>query len=198
MKNTLSLSIVLLLSLFLYSCGPTVETVNTSDKKLSQYKSFAYLPNSNFDNLDMGYDDKTVGESVINQVNMNLKKAGYELDRENPDLLVLINTKTSTGVTKDADPIYATYPYNVSSPVSPYYDPYYYNYYFGYGDVVGYDVNYDRYKDGTLIVDLVDRKTKEVIWSGAATDEIYMNNESKAISQYVDDLFKDFPTVADY
>ncbi|MAQ75780.1 MAG: hypothetical protein CL613_05550, partial [Aquimarina sp.] len=99
---------------------------------------------------------------------------------------------------KDADPVYATYPYNVSSPVSPYYDPYYYNYYFGYGDVVGYDVNYDRYKDGTLIVDLVDRKTKEVIWSGAATDEIYMNNESKAISQYVDDLFKDFPTVADY
>ncbi|RZS93457.1 DUF4136 domain-containing protein [Aquimarina brevivitae] len=197
--KTKIISVTAIFSILLtIACGPTVETVKTTDKSLDKYQSFAYLPNSNFENSDIGYDDPSVGISVINAVNQQMQKAGYELDREKPDLLVLIRTKVSVDVVKDTEPVYATYPYTYRSPVSPLYDPYYYNYYFGYGNTIGYTTDTDKYKDGTLIVDLVDRKTKKVVWSGAASDEIYQLQESKAIAEYVDDLFEDFPTVAGY
>ncbi|MHA7057621.1 DUF4136 domain-containing protein [Aquimarina sp. M1] len=185
-------------SIFILSCGPAVQTVNKSDKNLKKYNSFAYLPNSNVGAKNLGYDDETIGMSVIKSVNENMKKSGYVLDRDNPDLLVLIRTKTDVEKVTDTDPVYATYPYTSSIPVSPYYEPYYYNTYNQYNKIIGYDTDVYKYKEGTLMVDLVDRKTKEIVWRGTASDEIYSNNNSKAISQYVDDIFEEFPTVAGY
>ncbi|WP_378172172.1 DUF4136 domain-containing protein [Aquimarina sp. SS2-1] len=189
----------LLFSLIVFSsCGPTVQTVNKSNKQLKNYETFAYLPNSNVGGKNLGYDDQTVGKSVIESINNNMMKAGYTLDRDNPDLLVLIRTKTDTETITDTDPVYATYPYTSSIPINPYYEPYYYNTYYQYNEIIGYDTDVYKYKEGTLIMDLVDRKTKKVVWRGTASDQIYSNNDSRAIAQYVDDIFEEFPTVAGY
>ncbi|MBQ0732794.1 DUF4136 domain-containing protein [Aquimarina celericrescens] len=199
MKTKHLLFLTGLLVFTLFGCGPAVQTVKMSDEDLSKYSTFAYLPNSNFDDSNIGYNDKTVGSKVIERVNSNLSKAGYTLDRENPDLLVLIRTKTDTETETYTDPIYATYPYADLTPaVSPYYDPFYYTNYYDYNQIVGYETDVYKYKEGTLIVDLVDRKSKKVIWRGTASDQIYKDNNSKAISTYVDDIFDQFPNVAGY
>ncbi len=180
------------------SCGPKVTTTKTSDVDLSQYETFAYLPNGNFEDPSKGYEDSNVGEAVINDVNQSMKELGYDLERNQPDLLVLIGTKTETDVEKETEPVYATYPnyYGVGYRVGTYYDPYYYYGYNAYNKVVGYNVDYDKIQSGTLMLSLVDRKTNNVVWRGTASNFIGGERDSQAISDFVDDLFAEFPANA--
>ena len=189
------LGVALVMAVMLISCGPKVTTTKMTDKDLDNYETFAYLPNGNFDDPSKGYDDPNVGKSVVNEVNAKMKDLGYELERNEPDLLVLLATKTDTDVEREMDPVYATYPsyYNTTYPVGPYYDPYYYYGYTGYSDLVGYDVDYERYETGTLLLSLVDRKTREVIWRGTASNFVGGQRTSQAISDFVDDIFAEFP-----
>ena len=187
---------IVMFVLLMVSCGPMVDTTKVSDVNLSSYKTFAYLPNSSINDKDLGYDDKTVGSEVVANVNRNLKDAGFTLDRENPDLLVLISTKTDVDTETVQEPVYASYPYaGTPAVVNPYYDPFYYTYYDSYNGVVGYDTETYKVKEGTLMVDLVDRKTKKVIWRGTASDEIYQANNSEVIAGYVDDIFDELPKI---
>lgn len=183
----------------LAACGPKVTTSKTSDADLSKYETFSYLPNGNFEDPSKGYDDPNVGETVINEVNASMKELGYDIERNQPDLLVLIGTKTDTDVEKVSDPVYATYPnnYGAGYPVGSYYNSYYYRGYSGYNDVVGYDTDYERIESGTLMLSLVDRETRNVIWRGTASNFVGGERDAAAISDFVDDLFDEFPTTAD-
>ncbi|MGC1514547.1 MAG: DUF4136 domain-containing protein [Maribacter sp.] len=196
MKMLKNVSFMLLASLLFMSCGPKVSTTKTANVDLKTYKTFAYLPNGNFDNPDMGYSDESVGEVVINEVNGQMKALGYTLNKNQPDLLVLLNTKTNRETEVYKDPVYATYPryYATTYPVSAYYAPYSYNGYSSYTELVGYDRDYETYEEGTLLLSLVDRKTKNVVWKGNATDFIGGQKDSNAIAAFVDDIFEEFPT----
>lgn len=180
---------------FLAGCGPNVKTTKTTDTDLSNYETFAYLPNGNFEDPAKGYDDPSVGESVINEVNASMKELGYELERNQPDLLVLIGTKTDTDLERETDPVYATYPnyYGSAYAVGSYYDPYYYHGYNAYNNVIGYDVDYDKQESGTLMLSLVDQANRNVVWRGTASDFVGGERDSRAISDFVDDLFAEFP-----
>lgn len=182
--------------ILLIGCGPKVTTTKPSDVDLSNYETFSYLPNGNFEDPSKGYDDANVGEMVINEVNQSMKELGYEMDRNQPDLLLLIGTKTDTNIERETDPVYATYPnyYGAGYGVGPYYDPYYYYGYNTYNDLVGYDVDYNRIESGTLMLSLVDRKSKKVVWRGTASDFVGGERDAQAISDFVDDLFAEFPT----
>ena len=193
MKKTTLLLLTVIISFL--ACGPKVTTDKMGRADLSSYDTFAYLPNSNFDAYEKFETDNNVGMSVIESVNQNMKNQGYSLDRSSPDLLVLLTTSTDMEKTITADPVYATYPayYNRSYAVSPYYQNYYYNNYYDYTELVGYNTNLNRYKEGMLVLRLVDTETKQVVWEGKASDQIFRQNESMAISEFVDDMFDEFP-----
>jgi len=185
----------LLVAVILISCGPRVTTNKLSEKDLSTYETFAYLPNSNFDDLEKFENDEDVGASIIQNVNRNMKKQGYELERNNPDLLVLLNTSTDIEKTVSNEPIYARYPnyYGTAYTVSPYYQNNYYYDYGGYDNIIGYETNLNRYQEGSLILTLVGSKSKNIVWEGVASDLIFRQNESRAIAKFVDDMFDEFP-----
>ncbi len=193
MKN----GIIYVALLVIMSCGPKVTTEKMSSKDLGSFETFAYLPNSNFDEFNKFEDDNTVGLQVIDNINQNMKKQGYDIDRDNPDLLVLLSTMTDVEKTVTREPVYARYPryYNSGYAVSPYYQNYYYYDYNTFNNVVGYETDVNKYKEGTLVLNLVDSATKNVIWKGTASDLIFKQNESKAISKFVDDMFEKFPKV---
>lgn len=195
MKLSIITTIGLVMTLLL-GCGPKVTTTKTSEVDLSKYETFSYLPNGNFEDPSKGYDDPSVGEVVINEVNESMKNLGYEIDRDQPDLLVLIGTKTDTDIQTETDPIYATYPnyYSAAYPVGLYYDPYYYRGYNMYNNLIGYDIDYDTYESGTLMLSLVDRKTRNVVWRGTASNFVGGERDAEAISDFVDDLFAEYPT----
>jgi hypothetical protein len=178
-------------------CGPTLTTTKMTNKDLGNFKTFAYLPNTNFevpDQLD-GQQDR-VAQSVITAMNKNMQQLGYSMDRKKPDLLVLLTTKFDKELMRDIDAVYASYPYRTAYPVSPYYDNYYYWDYDRYTDIVGYDIDYSSYKVGTLIVDIINRKTKKRIWTGTAEEAIYQNDTSDAVTEYVDAIFDEYPSTA--
>jgi hypothetical protein len=185
-----------LLALALMACGPRVSTVKVTDKDLSSYTTFAYLPNSNFDDYVKFETDNSVGMAVIENVNRNMQQVGYKMDRNNPDLAVLLSTTTDIEKTVFTDPVFATYPryYDRRYAVSPYYQNYYYYNYTGFNKVVGFETDVDRYKEGTLLLYLIDSKSKEVVWKGTASELIFQQSESQAISKFVDDMFDKFPT----
>jgi hypothetical protein len=53
----------------------------------------------------------------------------------------------------------------------------------------------DTYEVGTLIVDLFDRSTKQVVWRGSAVDTVSDKAEknTKHLNKAVEKMFKDFP-----
>lgn len=193
MKTTKTIFLLSVL-VSLFSCGPRVTTTNPAGTNLSNYKTFAYLPNSNAEVEGMSYNDENINKGIIDAVRTNLKRNGFELERNNPDLLVLISTATDREVSTTTDPVYATYPYSRGvTSVRPYYGSNYYYGYGGYNSVVGYDTDTYAYKEGTLVVNLIDRKTKNTVWKGVSTDAIYDQTSQDAIRKMVDDIFAKFP-----
>ncbi len=183
-----------LLMLVLISCGPKVSTVKPMDRDLSKYDTFAYLPNTNEEVPERSYNDEEVNTFILESINKNLREEGYQLDREDPDLLVLVSTKIDTELAVDTDPIYTTYPYTAGiGTIPPYYEPYYYPGYNNYVNIVGYDTDTYAYEEGTLIVQLVDSDTKNTVWKGVATDPIFEENSLTAIQDMVDDIFEEYP-----
>jgi len=66
----------------------------------------------------------------------------------------------------------------------------------GYGDSFGDATTTEHdYKDGTLVVDLFDAKTKQLIWRGSAEDMLSDKPEKneKNLEKGVTKMFKDFP-----
>lgn len=184
----------LMIFLLACACGPTVQTSKTAEVDLSAYDSFAYLPNSNVDMPGKAYADEDVNQMILNTINSQMREEGYTVDRDNPDLLVLLSVSTDTETTTSTNPVYIRYPYTAypNAGITPYYNGVYYNEYAGY-NVVGYDTNRYRYQEGTLIVDLIDRESKEIVWTGISTDGIYDTSETAKIRQMARAIFEKFP-----
>lgn len=194
MKILKTMMILLIVSTWI-GCGPRVTTTNPNDTDLDNYQTFAFLPNTNAEvNNSNSNSTEDVNTMVLNAINKNLKEEGYRLDRSQPDLLVLVSTKTDSELATDRDAAYATYPYTTGiTTVAPYYEPYYFYNYTGYSNIVGYDYDTYTYEQGTLVIRLVDRQTKDTVWKGVATDPIYNQTTKRAITQMVDDIFAEFP-----
>lgn len=192
----LKMTMIIMMVFTWVGCGPRVTTTNPDDTNVDNYQTFAFLPNTNAEVDNRSYNDEDVNTMVLNAINENLTDEGYRLDRSQPDLLVLVSTKTDSELATDRDAVYATYPYATGvTTVAPYYEPYYFYNYSGYSNIIGYDYDTYTYEQGTLVVRLVDRQTKETVWKGVATDPIYNETTRRAITQMVDDIFEEFPEV---
>jgi hypothetical protein len=66
---------------------------------------------------------------------------------------------------------------------------------FGGGGLGEATTTTDTYKIGTLVVDLFDTKTKQLLWRGSSSDTLSNNSEKniKNLDKGVEKLFKNFP-----
>ena len=190
--------LIILITASLYSCGPAVATVKTTDDNLNSYRSFSYLPNAALQ-MPNKSTSEGVNSIIIQSVNDNMIDAGYKLDRDNPDLLVLVSTKVNEETEVEKDPIYASYGYynRPGIRVNSYYNNYYYYGYTKYPTVVGYDTDTYNYKEGTLVIYLVDKETNETVWKGASSTSIYDSGNIEAMTQLVNAIFKEYPLMQD-
>lgn len=175
-------------------CGPRVSTEKMTNKDLSVYDTFAYLPNANITAPGLRMDSEDVSMAVVEAVNMNLRQEGYNLDRQNPDLLVLIETETDTEIGTTTDPVYATYPYTTGvGMVNPVYNNYYYGGYAGYNNIIGYDTDTYAYEEGTVVIRLVDRETRNTVWRGVASESLAGETDLQGIRDLVSAIFEEYP-----
>lgn len=186
-------SLSLIAGILFTSCGPKVDSDKKTSKSMSSYTSYAFLPNqdtiqtSNFNNAQ-------VNEIVIDEIRSNMQEKNYRLDRNQPDLLVYYHLMMDEENAVNANPIYTNYSYyRPGFYVGPYYRNYAYNNYFTIPRIAGANVQQIPYKEGTLVIDLIDRRTNEIVWRGRAEDVVEPNNLEDELRTYVNAIFDRLP-----
>lgn len=181
------LLLLLALPFILASCNVTKTTVDYDPAvDFTQYKTYAFLPwNKQSGELLTDKDKKRFREAT----SYELEKLGYKRIEGKADLavnlLLIIDQKTGTATYNDF--------YSSGPTVGYYYGPWGYNSPGGVS-VVGTMHSYD-YEEGTLIVDLLDVKKKQLAWQGIAKKTLKSNNkgDGTAINEVMAKLFAKFP-----
>ena len=142
------------------ACGPTLKVTSDFDKSINfqQYKTFALYQT---DSIHTAISQLNQAR-IFNSIKAEMVKKGFTENNENPDLLV-----NPVAIFKDR--------VSVSSNSNYYgYGGYYRPYYWGGGmGGSGYTTyNVDHYKDGSLIIDIVETANKKLVWQGTGNAEI--------------------------
>jgi hypothetical protein len=171
-------------------------TAGLNKTNLSQYHTFAWMPVVNLNKQkSTSADDSVAYIKIKTATTKALISKGLKLQDKNPDLLVSYSAVVGRGVKTT---YYYSYPYYGGFYPGFYggwgyggwgwgvgfgwgwggYRPYWgFPYYYGYPYYGGYygpaGVERYHYKEGTLIIDLVDRSTKKVIWRGFGVGDVH-------------------------
>lgn len=148
--------------LLMAACGPTLKVTSDYDRQANfqAYKTFAYY--------NPGGDKGSVSQlnrgRIENAIIAQMKAKGYvESDTASADLLVNPITVAKEGKSVTANTDYYGY--------GGFYRPYGWG--AGFGNVSS-TTNYtvDKYIDGSLIIDVVDRNKRALLWQGVGNSEI--------------------------
>ena len=173
MKNLKFLSIVLLTSIILVSCG-TVRVASDYDSEadFSKYKTFAFYK-SGIDKVEISDLDK---KRILKSLDIGLKAKGLERSNS-PDLLVTFETKSKERVYVNNYLPFRWHPFS-----------YYYPYSSGYSRV-----------QGTLYVSLIDSKNQQLVWQGKGVGVLneYSNNRDKMVDDFVVKILEKYPPKSD-
>ena len=162
------LSLIILIALS--SCS-TVRVNADYDKKVSftNYKSYAYLK-SGIDKAEISDLDK---KRILHSIDEVMLSKGFSKS-ENPDVLISIFTKERERVD-----VYQNYGFGWG-----------WNPYWG----MGYS-NVTTTPEGTLFIDIIDAKTKELVWQGEGSGYLTKNTEKKdaRIKEFVSKILEQYP-----
>lgn len=170
-SKALKIFSVLLITI-LTSCSSIV--VNSDYDKnatFDNYKTYAYMKN-NLDNIAVSDFDK---KRILNAIDEVMATKGFSKS-ENPDLILNVFTKERERVDV------------------------YQNYGFGWGWNPYWGMGMNRstistIPEGTLILDFVDSKTKQLIWQGQGTGYLTRNRDKKeaVIKDFVIKILAQYP-----
>lgn len=169
---------------FLFGCSPSIKISSDYDRAVdfSKYRSFAI-----FDLKDKSDAVSALNKDrILKAVKTELSKKGFTEVSNNPDLLVNIVTVLQEKASVTSNTNYYGY--------GGYYRPYAW----GAGMGSGYaNTTYDvyNYKDGSLIIDLVDSETNKLIWHGAGNSEIDkpLKNPDIQIPEFIAKILAKYP-----
>jgi len=168
-----------------------VSTKNKTDKDLALYKTYAFLPSSTITISEKPKKElNDVSERVIAEVNKSMQRAGYLLDLNLPELLVMLQANKVV-----PPPIYASYPYATVLPMSPFYAPYSYAGYAQYTKINNHKNGGTELLKGSLSVLIIERRSKNILWEGTASESIFNVNSDSEIIEYIQLIFEAYPTI---
>jgi hypothetical protein len=193
MKRSIYLALTALVLSGLSACTSyDYYTAAINKTNLSNYRTFAWMPAENSGDSKMNNDlaDAKIKDAATN----TLVAKGLQLSRRNPDLVVTYSRTVERG--------------SRTNYYSPDYSPYYGGFYpgwggYGYGWGWGYRPYYyaygapfayyggltyaekEHYKEGTIIIDLIDTRTRRIVWRGFGVGEVHKNQQKN-----IDDLPK--------
>lgn len=164
--------------LLIFGCtsSPTVNTQSAPDLQLSNYKTFAFFSPLSTDHSKYG---SLLSQRLKKNTRAALEAKGYVYDENNPQML--INFSTDKVQKTDVDSMPSMSPWGAG-----WYSPW-----GGYNDVY---VN--QYEEGTLVVDLIDAKQKQMIWQGTARAIVSKNQQtnSENIDTAITEMFNKMPS----
>lgn len=181
-------------------CSIYTEISVTSDagSDLSKFKSFAWLPDKT-DSANTPYNNEIIRNNLRNYFGQEMTLRGYHVDLDTPDVLLqvtIVNKKREKEVRYPVHPLpyyYCNY-YYCSVYYSPYRYDYYYRHYDNYCYAMGYCKETVQYVEGSITLNVVDRKANKLIWAGTAKGDIYDPAYiSRSIHPAVESIMRKFP-----
>ena len=170
MKTLKLLSILFIVTLA--SCSSVnVNADYDKNASFSNYKTYAYMKN-NLDNIAISDFDK---KRILNAIDEVMATKGFTKS-ENPDIIVNIFTKERERVEV------------------------YQNYGFGWGWNPYWGIGYTNVMtspEGTLFIDIIDAKTKELVWQGEGVGYLSHDRSQKeaVINEFVAKILMQYPPV---
>jgi hypothetical protein len=171
MKNLSILFVFFLLA----SCS-SVRVNQDYDKKVdfSQYKTFAYHKNG-IDKVEISDLDK---KRILRSVDEVMTTKGFTKS-ETPDVLINFFTKEREQV--DVNQFNTGWDYGWGMGWNPW--------------MWGNNTSVNRYTEGTLTIDIIDAKKKELIWQGQGEGVLTKNVDKKDenIKEFVSKILEQYP-----
>lgn len=181
---------LLVLSFFLNSCGTSLKVSTDYDKTIDfkKYKTFSV-----YDLKQTGSVNPANADRIVNALKKQMKEKGFIEDTQNPDLHINAVTilTSKEAVAMDAAP---TNYYGYGGVYRPY-GYYGAGYGYGYAENPSTRENEYDYKQGTLMIDLIDSKTQKMVWQGVGNSEIDTKpvNADELINYAVGAIMVSFP-----
>jgi len=161
----------------------------------AKYKTFAWIPEGKSKSTSI-YNNDIATDKIVESASQEMRKKGFNLQSDNPDLLLRYTAVVNKEVKDYSDPVYYNPPSRILPRVSYYGGRrvYYYSYYNPLPIYVGERERSIRIKANSIMIDIIDRKTSKVIWRGWAEGEV--DNPEKAINEIpevIGNIFKKLP-----
>lgn len=165
--------------------GPDIRADYDKSADFGKYRTYGFVAQAGTDSGDF----RSLSTQMLqNAAARQMEQRGYTR-AENPDLVINFKGKLEEKV-------------DVESTPAPYYGPGWgYGGWYGapYGGWGGTEVTTRRYNVGTLVIDVVDRDKRQVVFQGAisgvVTKEMQQNREA-SINRAVEGIFMQYPFVA--
>mgnify|MGYP006189780767 FL=1 len=176
--------------IIIIGCGSSIKVSSDYDKTIDfkRYKTFSI-----YDLKQTGSVNPANADKIVNALKKQMKEKGFVEDTQNPDLHInAVSILTSKeAVAMDAPP---TNYYGYGGAYRPYG---YYGVGYGYGYVENPDTREKEYdfKQGTLMIDIIDTKTQKMVWQGVGNSEIDTKpvNADEIINYAVGAIMVSFP-----
>jgi uncharacterized protein DUF4136 len=182
MQKVLQCSLILILAA-LVSCGPSLKVTSDYDKSVNfgSFKKFAIYQNEAIHDAISQLNQDRVWSAIKSE----MVKKGFTEDANSPDVLV-----NAVAIFQDK--------VSVSSNTNYYgYGGYYRPYSWGGGMAMSSSTNYDvhHYKDGSLIIDVIDAASKKLVWQGTGNKEIDgpIKDPDVKIPKLIESIMAEFP-----
>ncbi|MFD2145122.1 DUF4136 domain-containing protein [Mucilaginibacter antarcticus] len=177
----------------LSSCGTSYNyyVAGLNRTNLSNYRSFAWMPPVR--SVDKAANNLAADATIKDAATVVLKEKGLTLTQRDPDLIISYSSVVGAGNRTYYYPTYGGglgyyggfYPgfgmgwgggFGMGMGWGGFYRPYYYAYGspFMYG---GMTASREQYKEGTLIIDLIDRRSRKIVWRGFGVGEVNKNDK---------------------
>ena len=162
-----------------WSCESSLKVSTDYDKSVdfTKYKTFGlYNPENQNQAISQMNQNR-----IVEAIKSEMTKRGYVEDTASPDLLV-----NSTTVFKDKVAVSSTNTYMYGGMYRPY----------GWGPGVSNTNNDVRhYKDGSLIIDIVEASSKKLLWQGTGNKDIDgpIKDPDTNIPKAIAMIMSDFP-----
>ncbi len=176
-----------LAAIMLFGCasGPAIRADYDKAADFGKYRTYGFVAESG----TAGSDVKSLATQMLQAAASRQMEARGYTRSDNPDLVVNFKGKLEEKVDVDSTP-------------APYYGPGWgYGGWYGapYGGWGGTQVTTRRYNVGTLVMDVVDREKRQVIFQGGVEGVVTkeaMQNREAAINRAVEYIFSQYPFVA--
>jgi hypothetical protein len=148
-----------------FGCGPEIFYETNTSKDFNKFKrTYAFLPrvDSSKNNL---FENDIMDENIQRLITENLSQRNYQIDIGKPELLVRFHLMVENKEDIINTPVY-NYPY---MPYGFYRFPFFY-----YPGPIYLGSNNQRiaYKEGTLVIDLIERSSGQLVWRAWSVERL--------------------------